>query len=104
MCYLFSFLLFADGVEEGLLTIPTNEPIKMLLCDLLEHLCDCQLLGRVEHVVRFAEEYVVQLQKDQKKRAEGEESQSMKVLRELRTQTENQVRGCSCCIGHMRLF
>ena len=83
-----------------MLTIPSNEPIKMLLCRLLEHVCDCQLLGRVEHVVRFAEEYVIQLQRDQKKRAEGEESQSIKVLRELRTQTEKQVRGWILVMVH----
>ena len=86
----FSFF-FLDELDEGLLTLTTSEPIKLLLCHLLEHMCDCQLLGRVDHVVRFAEEYVTELQKDQKERAEGEESQSMKVFRELRTPTEKQV-------------
>lgn len=43
-------------------------------------------------MIRFAEEYITEVQKDQKKRAEGEENQSMKVFRELRTPTEKQVR------------
>ena len=91
------FLSFLAGeLGEGLLTIPSNEPIKMLLCRLLEHICDCQLMGRVEHVVNFAKEYVVQLQNDQQERAEGKESQSVKMMRELRTQTEKQVEGSSC--------
>lgn len=70
----------------------TDEPIKMIICDLLTHLCDCQLEGRVEHVVRFAESYVTELQEDQMKRGDVTDQMSAKVMRELRTPTNKQVR------------
>lgn len=46
----------------------TEEPIKQVLCSLLHHLCDCQVLHRVESTVTFATSYVETLQKDQRER------------------------------------
>lgn len=75
----------------------TDEPVKMMLCQLLHHLCDCQLENRVEHLVRFSESYILELQKDQKKRSEAVGVQlTGKVLRELKTPTAKQVWTCVC--------
>ena len=73
-----------------------DEPIKLILCQLLQNLCDCQLESRVEHVVRFAESYILELQQDQEKRGEVTEQLSVKVMRELRTPTDKQVCVCGC--------
>ena len=45
-----------------------EEPIKLALCSILQHLCDCQIEHRVESTVAFAASYVESLQKDQKER------------------------------------
>lgn len=78
--------------------MPTDEPIKLILCELLQNLCDCQLESRVEHVVRFAESYVQELQHDQRKRGTGTEPMSAKVMRELRTPSDKQVSVYVCII------
>lgn len=85
------FSPFLDSkAHQALLTMKTEEPIKMILCDLLEHLCNCQLQSRLEHVVKFAETYVGELQDEQQERVEDMEMSST-VLQEINTPTEKQV-------------
>ena len=45
----------------------------------------------MEHVVRFAENYVMELQTDQAKRGNVTDQLSAKVMRELRTPSDKQV-------------
>lgn len=50
----------------------------------------------MEHVVRFAENYVMELQQDQEKRGNVTDQLSAKVMRELRTPSNKQVSTTSC--------
>ena len=78
-----------------LLTMPTDSTFRSLLCDLLDHLCDCQLQGRIDHVIKFADTFVNELQLDQKRRVEESiEQSSPQVIQEMNTPTEKQVRLC----------
>lgn len=54
----------------GLLSpeVAKEEPIKLALCQLLQHLCDCQVQHRIEATVTFARGYVQSLQAEQKER------------------------------------
>ena len=77
----------------SLLTMSTDSTFQSLLCDLLDHLCDCQLQGRIDHVIKFADTFVSELQLDQKRRAEESlEQLSPQVIQEMNTPTEKQVR------------
>ena len=58
----------------------------------MDHLCDCQLQSRVQHVIKFADNYVRQLQNDQRKRAEESSELSSRILQETNTPTEKQVK------------
>ena len=57
---------------EGLLSlhVAVEEPIKLALCSILRHLCDCQVQHRVESTIAFAARYVDSLQRDQRERYE----------------------------------
>lgn len=95
---LLSFLhpSFASPGSNGgfyLLTMSTDSTFRSLLCDLLDHLCDCQLQGRLDHVIKFADTFVNELQLDQKRRVEESiEQSSPQVIQEMNTPTEKQVR------------
>ena len=77
--------------EVGLLTMSINDPqIKSVLCDILDHLCDVQLQERIKHVVRFARDYVKELQEDQRKRSLADATNQF-LLQEINSPTEKQV-------------
>jgi hypothetical protein len=48
--------------DEGLLQMKLDEPIKLQLCYLLQHLCNYQLQYRIEAMIAFSEEFVGRLQ------------------------------------------
>ena len=77
--------------SEGLLSpqVAVEEPIKLALCSILQHLCDCQVQHRVESTVAFAASYVESLQKDQRARYERNFAKKPK---EFRTSPQKQVR------------
>ncbi|TKS85783.1 Ryanodine receptor 2 [Collichthys lucidus] len=55
-----------DTPKHGLLQMKLPEAVKLELCHLLSHLCDCQLRHRVEAVVAFSDSFVGQLQENQR--------------------------------------
>ena len=46
----------------GLVSVGTQEPIKLEIAHLLQHLCDCQLRRKVERIVAFARRFVKSVQ------------------------------------------
>ncbi|XP_065916546.1 ryanodine receptor 2-like isoform X2 [Dysidea avara] len=78
-----------DDEFTGLLALPLNEPIKLAVCDLLQHLCDCQLQHRVEGIVKFAHDYTYKLRKNQEGRYKKEDK--LLLPKEFRTATDKQV-------------
>ncbi|CAF2039726.1 unnamed protein product, partial [Rotaria magnacalcarata] len=54
--------------DEGLLQMRLDEPVKLQLCFVLQHLCNYQLQYRIEGIIGFSEEFVGRLQSDQKRR------------------------------------
>ena len=63
--------------------------MKLVLCSLLQHLCDCQVQHRIEAIVTFATGYVDSLQEDQKER---HSSTFAKRPKEFRSTPERQVK------------
>ncbi|CAF3701689.1 unnamed protein product, partial [Rotaria sp. Silwood1] len=57
-----------ENFTEGLLQMILDEPVKLQLCHILQHLCDYQLQYRIESIIAFSEEFVGKLQADQKRR------------------------------------
>ncbi|XP_044070697.1 ryanodine receptor 2 isoform X3 [Siniperca chuatsi] len=55
-----------DTPQQGLLQMKLPEAVKLELCHLLSYLCDCQVRHRVEAVVAFADNFVSQLQENQR--------------------------------------
>ena len=49
-------------LDEGLLQMKLDEPVKLQLCHVLQHLCNYQLQHRVEACIAFSEEFVGRLQ------------------------------------------
>jgi ryanodine receptor 2 len=47
---------------EGLLQMKLDEPVKLQLCYVLQHLCQYQLQYRIEGIIAFSEEFVARLQ------------------------------------------
>ena len=43
-----------DVIRQGLLSddVACEEPIKSALCDLLHHLCDCQVISHAYHMTQ----------------------------------------------------
>ncbi len=39
-----------------------DEPVKLEMCNLLEHLCDSQLRHRVESIINFSDDFVAECQ------------------------------------------
>jgi len=54
--------------DEGLLQMKLDEPVKLQMCLILQHLCDYQLQYRIEGMIAFSEDFVGRLQSDQKRR------------------------------------
>ena len=65
-------MLPAERFHRGLLSqdVAVEEPVRLQLCHLLQHLCDCQVQHRVEAIVTFAQGFVDSLQDEQKLRYE----------------------------------
>uniref|UniRef100_A0A6I8NPW3 Ryanodine receptor 3 n=1 Tax=Ornithorhynchus anatinus TaxID=9258 RepID=A0A6I8NPW3_ORNAN len=56
------------GPAKGLLQMRLPESVKLQMCELLSHFCDCELQHRVEATVAFGDGYVSRLQVNQKQR------------------------------------
>lgn len=48
--------------DEGLLQMKLDEPVKLQLCYVLQHLCNYQLQYRIEGIIAFSEDFVGKLQ------------------------------------------
>lgn len=58
-----SFGLDSENIlDEGLLQMKLDEPIKLQLCYVLQHLCSYQLQYRIEGTIAFSEDFVGRLQ------------------------------------------
>ncbi|XP_034536962.1 ryanodine receptor 2 [Notolabrus celidotus] len=55
-----------ESQKQGLLQMKLPEAVKLELCHLLSYLCDCQVRHRVEAVVAFSDNFVGQLQENQR--------------------------------------
>ncbi|XP_046876649.1 ryanodine receptor 1 isoform X4 [Hypomesus transpacificus] len=56
------------GVQEGLLHMKLPESVKLQMCTLLQYFCDCELRHRVEAIIAFSDQFVTQIQSDQRHR------------------------------------
>ncbi|XP_035389752.1 ryanodine receptor 2 isoform X2 [Electrophorus electricus] len=56
----------AEPSKEGLLQMKLPEPVKLQMCHLLQYLCDCQVRHRIEAVVAFSDDFVANLQENQR--------------------------------------
>ncbi|XP_062407677.1 ryanodine receptor 1b isoform X3 [Sardina pilchardus] len=54
--------------EEGLLQMTLPESVKLQMCTLLEYFCDCELRHRVEAIVAFSDQFVHNVQSNQRER------------------------------------
>lgn len=83
---------FAGKQGCGLLSleIARDEAIKLALCNVLQHLCDRQVLCHVMDVISFAQGYVEQLRCEQERRY-------VATSWEFRSPTDSQV-GCCCLL------
>ncbi|XP_063059704.1 ryanodine receptor 1-like [Engraulis encrasicolus] len=57
-----------DGVHEGLLHMKLPESVKLQMCTLLQYFCDCELRHRVEAIIAFSDQFVNQVQTNQRAR------------------------------------
>uniref|UniRef100_A0A3Q3W2P9 Uncharacterized protein n=1 Tax=Mola mola TaxID=94237 RepID=A0A3Q3W2P9_MOLML len=55
-----------DSPKQGLLQMKLPEAVKLELCHVLSYLCDCQMRHRVEAVAAFSDNFVHQLQENQR--------------------------------------
>ncbi|XP_069548702.1 ryanodine receptor 2 [Brachyistius frenatus] len=55
-----------DTIKQGLLQMKLPEAVKLELCHLLSYLCDCQVRHRVEAVIAFSDNFVGELQENQR--------------------------------------
>ncbi|KAM6946397.1 ryanodine receptor 1-like [Aplochiton taeniatus] len=56
------------GLEEGLLHMKLPESVKLQMCTLLQYFCDCELRHRVEAIIAFSDQFVSQVQANQRHR------------------------------------
>uniref|UniRef100_A0A4W5JEC3 Ryanodine receptor 1a (skeletal) n=1 Tax=Hucho hucho TaxID=62062 RepID=A0A4W5JEC3_9TELE len=56
------------GLEEGLLHMKLPESVKLQMCTLLQYFCDCELRHRVEAIIAFSDQFVSQVQANQRAR------------------------------------
>uniref|UniRef100_A0A3B3YZ38 Ryanodine receptor 1 n=1 Tax=Poecilia mexicana TaxID=48701 RepID=A0A3B3YZ38_9TELE len=54
--------------EEGLLQMKLPESVKLQMCTLLQYFCDCELRHRVETIVAYSDNFVQDVQKNQRVR------------------------------------
>ncbi|KAM9364976.1 ryanodine receptor 2 [Pholidichthys leucotaenia] len=59
-----------ESIKKGLLQMKLPEAVKLELCHLLSYLCNCQVRCRVEAVIAFSDNFVGQLQENQRYRYE----------------------------------
>jgi hypothetical protein len=57
-----------EGWKQGLIALAAQEPIKLQITYVLQHLCDIQVRRKVESLVEFGKDFVKDLQKDQEQR------------------------------------
>ncbi|CAF1123978.1 unnamed protein product [Adineta steineri] len=72
LLYLIDPITFSLKIDkhfhEGLLQMKLDEPVKLQICYILQHLCRYQLQYRIEGIIAFSEDFVARLQSDQKRR------------------------------------
>ena len=77
--------------DEGLLQMKLDEPVKLQMCHILQHLCDYQLQYRIEGMIAFSEDFVGRLQsvstlssleKDEEKTCIQDQKRRYAVLKE----------------------
>ncbi|KAK0046902.1 ryanodine receptor 44F, partial [Biomphalaria pfeifferi] len=59
---------FRNQGKKGLLQMELEEPVKLQVCKILQHLCDLQLRHRVESIIAFSDDFVANCQNDQLRR------------------------------------
>ncbi|XP_064208546.1 ryanodine receptor 1-like isoform X4 [Anguilla rostrata] len=57
-----------EGPEEGLLQMKLPESVKLQMCTLLQYFCDCELRHRVEAIIAFSDQFVNEVQSNQRMR------------------------------------
>uniref|UniRef100_A0A3Q2Z7H8 Ryanodine receptor 1 n=1 Tax=Hippocampus comes TaxID=109280 RepID=A0A3Q2Z7H8_HIPCM len=57
-----------EGLEEGLLQMKLPESVKLQMCTLLQYFCDCELRHRVEAIVAYSDNFVHEIQSNQRVR------------------------------------
>ncbi|KAK7883047.1 hypothetical protein WMY93_029221 [Mugilogobius chulae] len=57
-----------EGLEEGLLQMKLPESVKLQMCKLLQYFCDCELRHRVEAIVAYSDQFVQDIQSNQRVR------------------------------------
>ncbi|XP_061072692.1 ryanodine receptor 1b isoform X3 [Conger conger] len=57
-----------EAPEEGLLQMTLPESVKLQMCILLQYFCDCELRHRVEAIIAFSDQFVNQIQSNQRMR------------------------------------
>ncbi|CAB1450415.1 unnamed protein product [Pleuronectes platessa] len=57
-----------EGLDEGLLQMKLPESVKLQMCTLLQYFCDCELRHRVEAIVAYSDQFVQDIQSNQRVR------------------------------------
>ncbi|XP_028825170.1 ryanodine receptor 1-like isoform X5 [Denticeps clupeoides] len=57
-----------ESLHEGLLHMKLPESVKLQMCTLLQYFCDCELRHRVEAIIAFSDQFVSQVQTNQRQR------------------------------------
>ncbi|XP_041469245.1 ryanodine receptor 2-like isoform X1 [Lytechinus variegatus] len=91
---------YKKGVSDtvGMLQMHLDEPVKLAMCFLLQHLCDSQLRHRVESIINFSDDFVEECQADQLRRFLEVRNTDMppviaaKKTREFRSTPQEQMR------------
>ncbi|KAJ8044966.1 Ryanodine receptor 2 [Holothuria leucospilota] len=82
----------------GILQLELEEPVKLAMCYLLQHLCDNQLRHRIESIVNFSHDFVRECQADQECRLKEVRNSDMppiiaaKKTKEFRSTPQEQMR------------
>ncbi|XP_042084247.1 ryanodine receptor 1 isoform X4 [Haplochromis burtoni] len=57
-----------EHLEQGLFQMKLPESVKLQMCTLLQYFCDCELRHRVEAIIAFSDQFVNQIQSNQRQR------------------------------------
>ncbi|KAK7926103.1 hypothetical protein WMY93_008413 [Mugilogobius chulae] len=57
-----------EQLEQGLFQMKLPESVKLQMCTLLQYFCDCELRHRVEAIIAFSDQFVNQIQSNQRQR------------------------------------